>query len=361
MSDQPVRVAFIGLNPDSHWAATAHIPALQSLSDKFTVVGVANSTAESAERTARAMNLPHAFANPNELANSPEVDLVVVTVKVPHHLALVTAALEAGKHVFCEWPLGNGLAEARELAALAKRKGVVAVTGTQARTAPEILHLAKLIEDGYIGTVLSTTILGSGGNWAGETIDEYYYLYDAGNGATMQSIPLSHTLAAMTDVLGSFDSLTATMTSRFEQVKVVDTGEIRPKTAADQVMVQGTLSDGTAVSIHYRGGSCRGTNLLWEINGTEGDIQVTADLGHAQMVPLMIRGARGGEKEMKALMPPAETYRGLPQSAAARNVAGIYSRLFNDIRFGTQTAPSFDDAVRLHELLDAIEQSAGRA
>ena len=47
---------------------------------------------------------------------SPEVDLVVVTVKVPHHRELVPSALEAGKHVYCEWPLGNGLAEARKLA-----------------------------------------------------------------------------------------------------------------------------------------------------------------------------------------------------------------------------------------------------
>ena len=48
MSEQPIRVGFIGLNPDSHWAAMAHIPALKSLPGKFTVVGVANSSAESA-------------------------------------------------------------------------------------------------------------------------------------------------------------------------------------------------------------------------------------------------------------------------------------------------------------------------
>jgi hypothetical protein len=47
-------------------------------------------------------------------------------------------------------------------------------------------------------------------------------------------------------------------------------------TAEDQVMVSGLLEGGAAFSIHYRGGVSRGTNLLWEINGTEGDLQLTA-------------------------------------------------------------------------------------
>lgn len=40
----PVKVGFIGLNPDSHWASTAHVPALTSLPDDFEIAGVANST-----------------------------------------------------------------------------------------------------------------------------------------------------------------------------------------------------------------------------------------------------------------------------------------------------------------------------
>ena len=175
----------------------------------------------------------------------------------------------------------------------------------------------------------------------------------------MQAIPLSHTLAAMGDVLGGFDTLKASFSSNFDSVKITDTGEIRPKSAPDQIMVQGTLTSGAAVSVHYRGGVCRGTNLLWEINGTEGDIQVTASLGHAQMVQLSVRGARGEENRMSDLMPPPSAYAGKPEAVAARNVAGIYARLYDDIRTGTRTAPSFQDAVALHELLDRIEQSAG--
>ncbi|MFA5496317.1 MAG: Gfo/Idh/MocA family oxidoreductase, partial [Porticoccaceae bacterium] len=124
MTGKPIRVGLIGLNPGIHWAATAHMPALKALSGDYQVVGVANTSLASAQRAAQAYALPHAFESADALVNSPEIDLVVVTVKVPHHHELVTAALNAGKHVYCEWPLGNGLDEARELADLAEVKGV---------------------------------------------------------------------------------------------------------------------------------------------------------------------------------------------------------------------------------------------
>ncbi|MBW6418819.1 Gfo/Idh/MocA family protein [Celeribacter sp. PS-C1] len=359
MTETPIRVGFIGLNPDSHWAATAHLPALKSLGDTYEITGVANSTLESAKRTAEALGLKHAFDTPADLVASPDIDLVVVTVKVPYHFELVSTALNAGKHVYCEWPLGNGLDEARRLAELAAEKGVVAVAGTQARTALEILHLKQLIEDGFVGEVLSTSLIGSGGNWSDKTIEEYYYLFDSNNGATMQSIPMAHTLAAVQDVLGNFGTLDVRFLNRFKTVEVTDAGgESRPKTAPDQLMVHGTMESGAAVSIHYRGGVSRGTNLLWEINGSEGDIQVTADLGHAQMVQLTVKGARGEDKELTNLMPAPELYKGKPEFAGARNVAGIYARLAEDIRTGSQSAPSFAEAVALHDLLDRIERSA---
>src|SRR5439155_19659564 len=113
-----------------------------------------------------------AFDNHQDLVNRPEVDVVAVTVKVPYHLELVTAALNAGKAVYCEWPLGNGLIEAETLAALAKEKGVLAVVGLQARSAPSVAYVRDLIRQGYVGEVLSTTLIGSGMGW-GPTEDPF--------------------------------------------------------------------------------------------------------------------------------------------------------------------------------------------
>jgi predicted dehydrogenase len=183
-------------------------------------------------------------------------------------------------------------------------------------------------------------------------------MFDKKNGATMLTIPLAHTLAAVKDVLGDFGPLFSRFVSRFDTVKVTETGETRKKTAADQIMIHGTLESGAAVSSHYRGGVSRGTNLLWEINGTKGDIQVTGEIGHAQMIQLTVKGAREVEKELMPLMPAASLYEGWPESVTVRNVARIYSRLYDDIYNGTRTAPSFQDAVILHELIDRIEHAA---
>src|SRR3546814_16176404 len=105
--------------------------------------------------------------------------------------------------------------------------------------------------------------------------------------------------------------------------RITDTGETIPRSAHDQVLVHGALQSGAAFSIHYRGGMSRGVNLLWEINGTEGDIQVTGASGHAQVVQLSIQGAKGSATKLTSLMPPASAYEGWPDNSTARNVAKI--------------------------------------
>jgi predicted dehydrogenase len=303
--------------------------------------------------------VPAAFDNHEELVNSPAVDVVAITVKVPYHLALATAALEAGKSVYCEWPLGNGLDEAQTLAALAKKKGVLAVGGLQAPQAPPVAYVRDLIGQGYVGEVLSTTLIGSGMGW-GPTVEPFNaYLNDKKNGATMLSIALGHAADALCHCLGEVRELSATMTQRRTTFTIAETGESRPMTAEDQVMVTGQLQTGAALSIHYRGGSSRGTNLLWEINGTEGDLQLTAAGGQAQIFEMGVRGGKGAQSSLE-LLPVPEQYRWSPpqRPGPSTNVAQAYARFARDYREGTHLCPTFEDAVTRHRMLDAIETAA---
>jgi predicted dehydrogenase len=226
------------------WAARAHVPALRALSESYEIVGVANTSLASAEKAAAATGLPRAFADVAELVAAQEVDVVTVTVKVPHHFEIVKAAIKAGKHVYCEWPLGNGLDEAEELAELARAKGVLGVVGTQARVAPEIEHLRQLIADGFVGEVLSTTLVARGGGWGGSIAEKKIsaYLLDRANGATMLTIPVGHTLAALMDVLGEVAEVSAVLATRRTSALAVDTGETLSVSAPDQVLVSGLLA-----------------------------------------------------------------------------------------------------------------------
>src|SRR5438034_8251346 len=99
-----IRVGIIGANPDRGWAAEAHIPALKSLPDDFEIVALSTSRRESADAASKRFGVPRAFDNHQDLVTSDEVDVVSITVKVPHHFELASAALNAGKAVYCEWP-----------------------------------------------------------------------------------------------------------------------------------------------------------------------------------------------------------------------------------------------------------------
>src|SRR5438094_210435 len=209
-----IRVGIIGANPDRGWAAQAHIPALKSLSDDFDITVLSTSRRESADAASKLFDVPVAFDNHQGLVNSADVDVVAITVKVPYHLELATVALDAGKAVYCEWPLGKGLKEARTMAALAKKKGALAVVGLQARSAPSVAYVHDMIKKGYVGEVLSTTLIGSGMGW-GPTVEPYNaYLNDKKNGATMLSIALGHAADALCHCLGEVRELSATMTVR---------------------------------------------------------------------------------------------------------------------------------------------------
>src|SRR2546425_4474595 len=296
--DKRIRVGIIGANPDRGWAAQAHIPALRSLSDDFEITALSTSRRESADAASKLFGVPVAFDNHQELVNNPAVDIVAVTVKVPYHLELATAALDAGKAVYCEWPLGNGLKEAETLAALAKKQGVLAVAGLQARSAPSVAYVRDLIDQGYVGEVLSTTLIGSGMGW-GPTVEPFNaYLNDKKNGATMLSIALGHAADALCYCLSEARELSATMTVRRKTFTIAGTGERKPMAADDQVAVSGLLEGGAAFSIHYRGGSSRGTNLPWEINGTEGDLQLPAAGGQAQLFEMTARGRQGAQSSV---------------------------------------------------------------
>src|SRR5205814_3449991 len=143
--------------------------------------------------------------------------------------------------------------------------------GLQARSAPSVAYVHDLVKQGYVGEVLSTSLIGSGMGW-GPAVEPFNaYLNDKTSGATMLSIALGHAADALCHCLGEVRELSATMTVRRTSATIVGTDERQPMTAADQIGVDGLLQGGAAFSIHYRGGVSRGTNFLWEINGTDGD------------------------------------------------------------------------------------------
>src|SRR5438067_2288356 len=295
-------VGIIGVSPVWGWAATAHIPALRALPN-YEIRALSAHSAESARAAGEVFGVSAVFSDHEQLVIQPDIDVVAVTVKVPHHRELVAAALAAGKAVYCEWPLGRDLDDARAMAALAAKQSVHTVVGFQARQAPAIELVQELLRDGYIGEVLSTTMVGL--SIPGDVVVQpNAYMLDKANGANLLTIAVGHSLDTLSFVLGEFAELSAVSDLRRPLITIEETGEEVVKTAADQIAVIGTLVSGATASVHVRESVAGGTGFLWEINGTDGTLRVTADAPFPGIVPLTLAAARG-TNEPAALPVPA--------------------------------------------------------
>src|SRR5437660_2385588 len=356
-------VGILGVSPTRGWAATAHIPALRALPN-YEIRALSASSAESARAVGEVFGVSSVFSDHEQLVIQPDVDVVAVTVKVPRHRQLVSAALAAGKSVYCEWPLGRDLDDARAMAALADEQGVRTVVGLQARQAPAIEFVQQLLRDGYVGEVLSTTIIGL--SIPGDVVVKpNAYMLDKTNGANLLTIAFGHSLDTLNYLLGEFADLWAVSGVRRPLISVEGTGEQIVKTAADQIAVIGKLTSGATASVHIREAVAGGTGYLWEINGTDGTLRITADAALPEIFPLTVAGAQGRNEPADLALPAAlvQKWPALTslQGAPAFNVGRVYAAFAADIDQGTHTVPDFADAVRRHELIATIERSAALA
>ena len=97
--------------------------------------------------------------------------------------------------------------------------------------------------------------------------------------------------------------------------------------------------------------------VLWEINCSDGDLQLTATGGQAQIWELDVRGGKGAQSSLEHL-PVPEQYRWASPQGPGTNVAQAYARFAHDYREGTHFCPTFEDAARRHRMLDAVETAA---
>lgn len=352
---RPLRVGIIGANPNGSWGSAAHLPALKALPE-FEVTAVSTAHMETAAETANAFDIPHAFDDPRRLAEHPDVDIVSVAVRVPAHNDLVRLALEAGKHVYCEWPLGRTTAEAEALANAADTAGVIHMTGLQARRAPALLYLKDLLAEGFVGRVTAVQLTHSV-PWTAAGRAGSKYLLDRDSGATFLTIPGGHSIDAICHLLGEFTEINASLKTLSEEGMTY--GFARP--SCDQALISGLLGSGAAVGVRLQGSSASGTGMRLEIGGSGGDLIVTSLPGGRgiQMADLRIQKTTGTGRLEELEIP--DMYFDLPEEIRRNppmNVAKAYRALHAAIASGNRPSPDFHDAVIRHRTLDAIQRSS---
>ena len=290
MSLAPIRVGIVGANAERGWARDAHLAALRAL-PMFAVTAVSARRQDIADEAAAHFGAARGFGNSLELVRDPEVDVLAVTVKVPEHRAIVLAALAAGKHVYCEWPLGRDLAEAREMAN-AVPPGIHAMIGLQGLFAPTILAAARLVQGGGIRAPRVLRVFGSAAAWGDDTPAFGAYLQDKRTGATLETIGGGHTLAPVEALIGRYVEVDARNTTFLKQVPIIGTNETVERTCADHMLVTGLHGSGCVSMFEVVGGKPEHRTALFELEGSKGWLRVSGTVpGTCQIAPLILEAS----------------------------------------------------------------------
>ena len=353
-----IRVGIVGatVTPGgSGWGANAHVPALKALS-AYELKAVCTAHPETANLSAAAFGAEFAFHNFDDLIARPDIDLVVVVVRVPGHRELVIRALEAGKAVFCEWPLGATLAEAESMAALANARQLRTAVGLQARSDPTLLYARELVQQGYIGGVSSVNC-SSIGQAVTQRGNGRIWQSNRKNGANTLTIAAGHAIDALCFVVGEIDEVSARLATRIHEWHNTDTGETVPVDSPDWISLSGRLEGGAEVSFVVATVPSNPSGNRFEIYGEQGTLVISG--GSLNSGPSRLSGARG--KEPLAPLETPERFTLVPESVPAgapRNVAQAYARFATGIAAGKPFEPDFAHAVKRHALIAAIERSS---
>ena len=300
------------------------------------------------------------YGNDKALNADAEVEAVLVAVRVPAHYELSKNAIEAGKHVYCEWPLGANTKEAEELAALARQKNVRTMAGLQRRASPAYLYMRELIQQGYVGQVLAVNMTLMASGVLTRTSDRTWQR-DVTLGANTLTITFGHVFDAMCMVVGELTEVSALVGTQVPQWFETDTKKYVDVTSPDNIAVHGRLENGAIVNAYVGVHPYHGSGHRFEIYGKDGTL---AMIGGGQGGEELRRKIMGGHKDDKALqeLPVPERFKWVPEAvrnnSPAYDVGQMWVKFAEAIRTGSNIESDFDHAVRRHRTLDAIVRAS---
>ncbi len=360
--EEKVKLGVIGANPTRGWGPRGHLPAIVPSRD-VELTAVCTTRRESAEASAVKYGAKMAFDDYREMLACPDIEAVAVLLRVPAHYQVTMDALNAGKHVFTEWPLGKTTAEAVEMRDLAEARGLTHMVGLQARGNPAVVYARDLVADGYVGEVMACHVSVARGGVLRRPSDRTWQR-DGSLGAHTLTIPCGHTIDALRFIVGNFASVSAVVSTQARQWLETDTQRHVDVTAPDNVLVSGRLANGAVASVYVAAVPLKAYGYGMEIYGREGTLVATSE-NTPQIEVVRLRGAKAGGNGFEDLPVPSEYARAPAETPEMepRNVGEMYVRFAEAIRNGTRCEPDFNTAVDLHRLVDAIAESSeqGRA
>ncbi len=151
-----IGVGVIGMG----WMGQVHSRSYRAVGDRFHDRGLqarlvicADDVRHRAEAAQARFGFHQCTTDWRQVVDHPQVDLVVIATPNFLHLEMVRAAAGAGKHVFCEKPVGRNPQETAAIARLAREAGILSFVGFNYRWAPLVQYTRQLIRQGELGTL----------------------------------------------------------------------------------------------------------------------------------------------------------------------------------------------------------------
>lgn len=366
--------AFMGAAHSQAWRVAPRFFDLP-LRPEMTVV--AGRDRDAVDAAAHRLGWHDAETDWRRLLERDDVDLVDICTPGDTHAEIAVAALEAGKHVLCEKPLANSVAEAEAMTAAAEAAtahGVRAMVGFTYRRVPAVALARELVAEGRIGVVRQVRAQYLQ-DWLADPATPLSWRLDrtkAGSGAlgdiAAHAVDLAQFITgeAVTGVSGMLETFVheRPVAAEFSGLHgSAGTGR-GPVTVDDAALFTARLSGGGV-------GTFEATRMAWgrknairiEVNGTRGSIAFDFEDMNVLHLFDATDDARVAGFRRIVVTEPEHPYVGAwwPAGHGLGYEHGFVHQAVDLVRAlgaGEQPRPSFADGLQVQRVLDAVERSA---
>lgn len=334
--EQEIRIGVIGAGgifQSRHFPGLAGIPGVR-------VQAVCNRSRESGAAVAREWNIPEVLTDWRALVAREDLDAVFIGTWPYTHAEMSIAALEAGKHVFCQARMARTAAEARSMLAAAQaHPELTAMLCPPPAGMKGDRLVRRLLREGYLGELREVYAAGLSAGNADPDAPLHWRQQFALQG--YNTLTLGMWIEVIHRWVGRHRSVAAQLKVHIPQRRDPATGELRPVEVAESVAIAAELENGAIATYRFSGVARHAPHNVIELYGTEGTLRYDLDTDE-------ILGGRKGEAA------PAP----LPLALDEVREWTVEADFIRGIREGVAPEPSFADGVDYMEFTEAVYRSA---
>jgi len=334
---------------------------------KARLYAVCTSRAETASKAKKPLGFEKAVTDFREVTEDPDVDIVHVCTPNKYHLETLLSAMSHAKHIYCDKPLTATLSEARQVAeALSGYAGTHQMT-LQSRFFPATLRARELVEEGFLGDVLSFRGAYLHGGSADPNAPLKWKLSkELGGGGVILDLG-THVLDILRHLVGEFQEVfCSTRIAYPDRPSLEEPSKRVPVEAEDLALMTVRTKSGALGTVEAtKIATGAQDELRFEIHGTQGALRFNLmQPNYLEAYDVRdVSGPHGGMQGWKAVdtVQRYEKPGGWPTPKAAigwtrGHVHCLYNFL-DSLATGRKAEPGLEVGIRLQELCDAAYRS----